>query len=362
MLERFEEALHKQENPTDEKPYEPTLKDILKSKEDSDLFGELLKRENMGDLGNRVAKGELNESDIQELDVQRKDFLGTMEQVKTIKESISDKTIQMYARNSPDLQKAMSLIGKDAYRDIVKEKIERLSITDPDAFNAIHRAVENENNYKEDQHKDLDTRITELCKQKDVDGGKYMEALTIEDETERDAALREVVRGGYGSIRKAFDWMTKGGLSKKSRANLEEQRQYIQNDAQNMRYFQSEVGSFLFALTDNESIREALSKQLIGERSEKQKSEGFSEMKNATRPTPESLQTAWAAFKKEKDGEGDEKWDMLTPERQDNARDDFLRQQKEMYEATAPKSTSFWSSIFGAMFDLFDSFNKAELK
>jgi hypothetical protein len=44
MLEAYEKELDKKEHPADKKPeWDPTLKEILSKKEDSDLFGELLR-------------------------------------------------------------------------------------------------------------------------------------------------------------------------------------------------------------------------------------------------------------------------------------------------------------------------------
>ncbi|MEI6022517.1 MAG: hypothetical protein WCQ32_01585 [bacterium] len=356
MLERFEKALHSQENPTNEKGYEPSLKEVLKKKEDSDLFGELLKREGKINLATRLAKGELTESDIEELDEYRTDFMGSMDRVKTVKESISKELIHAYTRHNSDLQKVISLVGVDEYESIVKDKLARLSITAPDDFEALYRSVESKNDYKDGYYKNLDERVVALCKEKKINPEEYFKAILVEDPDEREEALRTVVRKGYSWFGKATDWLSKGAYSRDDRDTLTDTSRYIFSANDDMRDAQGEVGYFLAALTSNEVIRNAVSKEIIGDPANKEVFEGFSTIKNE-QPTKEKVQLDWNSYKAQvKD------WADLTPDDQDMHRESFLDTQKELYEKQQSKKTSFWSSIFGSFFDLFATINKDSLK
>ena len=149
MLEVYEKEVEKNEGPQSVKPeWEPTLKDILAKKEDSDLFGELLMREGDAELTFRLSKGELKEDDIVELDTRRKEFLSTMEDVKTVKESINEDIINAYTKNNPELQKVVALVGPEAYKNIVKEKMAKLAIQDPDTFRGLFEVVQRKNEFK----------------------------------------------------------------------------------------------------------------------------------------------------------------------------------------------------------------------
>jgi hypothetical protein len=356
MLEAYQKEVEKNEPTKNPKPEEPTLKDILSKKEDSDLFGELLKSEQEVGLTGRLAKGELKDEDIQSLDKYRKEFLGTMERVKTVKESINEDIINLYTKNNPELQKVVSLIGPSAYKDIVKEKIAKLAITDPGAFNSLSEAVERKNEFKDGYFKELDEKVSNLCKEKGISPEKYSKALAITDDGERKKALRGSVREGYNWMQKAGDWISMGSWSKNRIKLMESQKPEIDSALEQMRTHQSSVGEFLAGMTEYDDIRSVLSKELIGDKEEKVPLQGFKESKGGM-PTKESLQKSWDEYKQNMQ----KPWDELTPLRQEKEREAFVEAQKETLIEQNKKKSGFWSSIFEIFSVSFFNSNKAEL-
>ena len=194
MLEAYEKELDKKAIPEAEqvpKWQKTTLKEILSKKEDSDLFGEMLAREGELELSKRMANGELNEEDISTLDRYRlgndadPGFLDTMQEVKIARESITNDVINAYTRNNPELQKVVGLVGLDSYTKIVKDKLARLAIRDPEAFASLSSAVKDKNEFKAGIYAELDEEVTKLCADRKIKPESYMKAMAIEDPKER---------------------------------------------------------------------------------------------------------------------------------------------------------------------------------
>lgn len=357
MLEAYQKEVEKNENPQPIKPeWEPTLKDILGKKEDSELFGELLAREGDITLASRMAKGELTEDDIASLDHHRKGFLSTMEEVKTVKESIGEDVINAYTKSNPELQKVVALVGPVAYKEIIKEKLAKLAIREPDAFRGLSEAVENKNDYKGGYYKELDEKVSALCAEKGIKAEDYLKALALEDGSDRTKAMRGAVREGYNWFQKAGDWVSAGSWSKSRVKLMESQKTEIDSVLEQMRMHQSNVGGFLSGMIENDEIRSAVARDLIGEKEEKKPIPGFKEARGEM-PTKEGVQTKWNAYKETLDKD----WEDFTPARQEKERDKFIEiQNQEMAQRSAQKR-SFWGSIFEIFSQSFFTNNKAEL-
>ncbi len=352
MLEHYEKKEQEQEDPI---KVEPTLKDILSKNEDSFLFGEMMKKEGQEHLSSKIAKGELSEFDIQNLDKYRTDFIEISEKVKVIKESISNDTINAYTKNNPELQKVVGLIGIESYTKLIKEKLASVAIQNPDFLDKLSSSVNRKNSLKIEIYDGLDKEITELCKKKNIKPEEYMNALALKDETEREKELRKTVRNGYNWFQKTGDWLSKGEWSKKRVDLLSSKKEDVDFVMGKMKLHQGELGGLLAGMVGNKDVMDTLSKQLIGENTQDNSKQGFKESKGLL-PKEIDLQNKWGDHKKQIKGG----WDKLTPDQQDLEKEAFLKQQDEMFKKE--NKQGFWGVIFGAIYDSFIKDNKDKLK
>lgn len=364
MLEAYEKELDKKPIPEEEqvpKWQKTTLKEILSKKEDSDLFGEMLGREGDLELSQRMAKGELTEDDIEELDSHRLDFLNTMQEVKVTKESITNDVVNAYTRNNPELQKVVGLVGLDSYREIVKDKLARLAIRDPETFASLSGAVKDKNEFKAGIYKELDEEVTKMCADRGIKAESYLKAMAIEDPKEREKALKAAVKEGWGGWKKAANFLTAGSWASRRTELMGSKKEELDLATEAMKLHRSNIGEFLAGMTDVPEIRSAVSKELIGEKEEKIPLEGFKESKGQM-PTKESLQADWEEYKNNRKKINRVNWEKLTPELQDRERDMFIEAQNKARAEEMKKKTGFWGAIFSIFSESFFTSNKSELK
>ena len=354
MLETYQKQQEHNENPEGQKPaWEPSLKEVLAKPEDSDLFGELLKYNDETDLVAKLTRGELEESDIEGLDRYRKEFLMRKERANTVKESINEDVINAYAKNNPELQKIVALVGPESYKSIVKEKLAGMAMNDPWTFDFLASAVEDQNRFKEDYFNPLDKELEDLCKKKNISPKKYMEALATEDPEDRKKQLRGAVREGYGWFRKAADWVSAGAWSKNRVALMDSRKEDVEAMLEQMRHHQSNVGELVAGLVGNDEIRTNLAKDLVGDKIEREQKMGFREAKGKI-PTTAAFETSWAEYKSTVD------WENITDEDQkEELRKAFMEKQKQAF--TENKKGGFWGSVFSIFLGSFVDKNKGNL-
>lgn len=361
MLEAYEKELDKKGVPEAEqvpKWQKTTLKEILAKKEDSELFGEMLGREGELDLSKRMASGELSEEDINTLDKHRVGFLDTMQEVKLTRESITNDVVDAYTKNNPELQKVVGLIGLDAYRDIVKEKMAKMAIRHPDAFSSLYSAVEGKNEFKNGIYKELDEEVTKLCADRKIKPESYLKAMAIEDPQERAKALKVAVKENWGKWEKAANFLSFGTWASNRAELMGSKKEELDLTTEAMKLHRSNVGEFLAGMTDNDEIRSAVAKEIIGEKEQKVPIEGFNESKGKM-PTKESFQEDWEDYKAMFPFSDDENWEDLSPSKKEEIRDSFIEAKKE---EQAQKKSGFWGSIFEIFSESFFTSNKTELK
>ncbi len=361
MLEAYQKELDKNEVPEEEKvkpEHKKTLKEILGNKEESDIFGEMLAQEGDVELSKRLASGQLTEDDIDELDGHRKSFLDTMEDVKMVKESITNDVVNAYTKNNPELQKVVGLVGLDGYRNIVKEKLARLSIKDPQGFGFLLESVKDKNKFESsDNYKGLDEEVSKLCADRKIKPESYLKAMAIEDPKERSKALKGVVKEGWSNWKKAANVFTFGTWSSRRAELMGSKKEELDLATEVMRKHKADVGEFLAAMTDNDEVRGALAKELIGEKEEKIPVQGFKESKGHM-PTTEGYQNKWSEYKSNLDGV---EWETLSPADQDQHRNNFQQAQQKAFEDANKNKSGFWGSIFATFFTSFLTNNKNNL-
>ncbi len=363
MLEDYQKELDKKEVPPEDqvKPeHKKTLKEILSSKEDSDLFGEMLSRDGDAELSKRMATGALTTEDINYLDNHRKGFLTTMEEAKNVENSIDKDVIDAYTKNNPELQKVVGLVGLDTYKKIVKEKMARMAIKDPGAFKSLSEAVKSKNEFKSGIYKELDKEVTQLCADRNIKPESYLKAVAIEDPKKRAEALKATVKEGWGFWKKVGNGFTAGTWADRRAELMGSKKKELDLTTEAMRKHKGAIGELLAGMADNEEVRGAVAKELIGEKEEKIPIQGFKESKGQM-PTEETFQTNWTEYKKKNIKKG-QKWETLGTDEQDTHRDAFLEAEKNKFSEMNKKKSGFWITIFSAFYDSFQTSNKDNLK
>ena len=356
MLEKYQTEKEKIQNPHVEKGWDPTVKELLSDRENSELFGELLKYNNAPELVSRMSKGELTSSDIDSLDRYRKEYISAMERSDVVIESIDQDTMNEYAKNNEELRKIASLVGPEEYKKIVKDRVKRLSVTDPFVFDELAHKAQNKKDFKEGYYTEFDKELMDLCKKKNIKPEAYMKALAIEDPDERADELRKVVRQGYGMFRKSLDWLSAGGWSKKRVGLLESHKESVDDVTLEMQMYQDGVGQLLAGVVSNKEVMNALSGELVGERQERIEKQSFHEGRNQL-PKEDSYKNTWDAFKKTQASQ----WDTMSDPDKDAVRDSFEKQQRAQYAESRGNKQGFWATVFGALFDAFVTNNRSKL-
>lgn len=360
MLEDYQKELDKKEIPPEDQvkqEHKRTLKDILGNQAESDLFGEMLGREGDLELSKRMAEGKLTTDDISYLDSHRKGFLDTMEEVKNVKESITKDVVDAYTKNNPELQKVVGLVGLDAYRDIVKEKMATMAIRDPEAFKALSEAVKNKNEFKSGDYKELDEEVTKMCADRNIKPESYLKAMAIEDPKERAKALKSSVTEGWSNWKKVGNFFTAGTWSSRRAEFMGSKKTELDLATEVMRNHKGDIGELLAGMTDVPEVRNAVAKELIGEKEAKIPVQGFKESKGQM-PTEEVFQTSWAEYKKKNKLKN---FETMDPNDQDFHRDAFQEAEKNKFSETNKKKSGFWISVFSAFYDSFQTSNRNNL-
>lgn len=331
-----------------------TLAEILQDKKRSHLFGQLLEKSGHDDIAQRMAENNLNEGDIHILEEQRKHFSEKILQAKEIEKFLTKEQVISLARGNPDFEKIVNLVGPEKAIKVFKGKLEDLAITDPDRLEWILAGSQNIDSYKKNgEYKKLEEEVQKMCEKHKINSSEYMDALTIEDVGERNEALRKLVRGKYGFLKKHFDSIA-GSLSFLDVIELGNQKSKIDKSMAELNSRLSDVGSLLaMTYSQNEDMRSAFSHELTGAQNPKEEKFGFSEAK----PKEEDMKKRWKEF--QTTGKFDAS--KLSPADLENRQDQFATQYSKEYKEKN-KDKGFWASIFDAIFEEMLKHKKGTLK
>jgi hypothetical protein len=102
-----------------------TVKEIINNKEQSALLGDMIEHD--GDdtdkeLMSRLVSGKMEATDIDRLEKFRGKFSEKMRDAETIKEEITPELAQEIAKNNPEIQKIVKLVGPEG---IVSKRFKR---------------------------------------------------------------------------------------------------------------------------------------------------------------------------------------------------------------------------------------------
>jgi hypothetical protein len=343
-----------------------TVKEIINNKEQSALLGDMIEHD--GDdtdkeLMSRLVSGKMEATDIDRLEKFRGKFSEKMRDAETIKEEITPELAQEIAKNNPEIQKIVKLVGPEGIAKAVQETIKKMAVTDPEQFKKISKSVETMKSFREGDLKKLDDSVNEFCKKHGVNADEYMKVMAINKFEDRQKALSDLVKsqwsgqGGWGAMKKSLNWLSGDLFSTIRATTLEGNKKREINDAfETLDKHKKKLGSVLGAsIKGNKDLLEALSREIVGT-PKKKEIFGMNDAKKQMLDE-DNFQRGWQKVKN-----NIKNWDTLDEKARDVHRDNYMKQFETDGKAELAKAKGFWALIFGSVFDMmFAGFDKKSL-
>ncbi len=350
ILEQFKKSKDKQaeEEHITPPPEGHTLAEVLQDKNKSHLFGELLRVDGNEDLAVRLAEGKIEKSDINLLEQQRIKFSEKITQSEEIEKLLTTDNMVAFARNHPEFEKIINLIGPEKAIRVIQSQLRDISITDEGRFNRIASAMETYESYRNGEYKAVNDRVEKLCKDKNISPQEYLTALAIEDPAEKEKALKELSNRTYGKFKKAINFVSAGTWAKNTTLEaLKASEGSLETSIDDLNVHQSDIGSALFAsVSGNDQMRNNFFSELVHEKAPAEAKKGFKDAKQESTTFDQGgFDTAWIDFKNKMNYAGS---DAST---QSSLRDNFIDKQKDLCREKNQGNKGFWASIFGAIFE-----------
>ncbi|MFA6077006.1 MAG: hypothetical protein WC735_02940 [Candidatus Paceibacterota bacterium] len=267
-------------------PQGHTLAQVLQDKNKSHLFGKLLERDGDQELASRLAEGKLEESDIALLEEKRLIFSEKIIQAEKIEKLLTKENIIDFARNHPEFEKIINLLGPEKAIKAIQGQLREISITDESRFNGILSAMETLDSYKKGEYKTVNDEVEKICKDNNISPQEYLAVLAIEDPIEKDKKLRELASRVPSELRKTMNWLSRGMVGKGGTFNedvlrgLQSSENSLENSIAQLDLLHQDIGAVLFySVSGNDNMRNALAGELTNEKVQEEPKSGFKEAK-----------------------------------------------------------------------------------
>ena len=348
--EKIEKEEKRKTNPEEEGEI-LTVSEIISDNEKSYLFGEMVKQEG-GDeeVMARLAKGKLEEKDIEILEKHRKVFEKRIRDAEKIKGGITKEMVSEIALQNPEFQKIINLNGPEKAAKIIEGQMNELAVTDNARFLSVYEKIEKSKTFKNEETKRLDDSVKELCKKENVNADEFFKALAITDDSKREDAVRKLVENSWSGTKK----LTAGILlrlnikdsSYESTNNLLNKKAEIDAFYEELDKNKKSIGSALAStIKSNKGMLEALSKGIIGKPTKPENPIGMREAAGSF-PDNESIDEEWEELKKKS------KWDTLDETKKESVRKGFGEKLKKESGEKAKNKKGFWTSILQSLFNI----------
>lgn len=318
----------------------PTLMEILKNHEQSRLFGAYLEEQGEDDLAKKLAAGDLDEANLNQLSGRRKEFLGVLDVTKNLSEKLNIKNIEEVVSSSPELKKIADLVGNDGIHDALTRRLSEMAIRDSERIRKIgDRLAQIETTKKEIAEENK--KIAEICKKYGISEDQYLAAISGGDSH----ALDDIVKSKMGRWSKFKLRMGNTGARKKLHTEAESIKKSTEIEAfiNRLDADLKDLGASLQStLIDNEAAHSVLVGQLRQEKPEQSSPDmSFSEMNNARKG--DVLKKDFEEFKKNNRAHYTPKGGVFD---ETAAMQDFARGYSRN---VAKKKSGFWAKMFGLL-------------
>ncbi len=344
-------------------PQGHTLAEILQDEKRSDVFGKLLIREKQADLAARVAQRELRADDIKLLEQYRLKFSEMITRSEQIGIWLAEKdkdekgnpipgteNIIKFAQSNEDFEQVLNLLSPEKATKAIQGQLEEIAITDEERFNGLAIAMETHKSYLGGEYKKTNDKVEKMCKDGQFTPQEYFAALAIEDPGGKEKALKQLARRSMSGFKKLVDALSPissiGRWANRGVEKLEEAETSLETSFAKLEEMQGEIGQLLFySVAANTDMRNALTRELVGDKTKVEEKSGFGTAKEAGTFDEEAYKTAWETYK---DAEAYDA--TINDYERDQIKDRFINDQKTKYKEKM-KSRSVWGSIFTALFE-----------
>ncbi len=313
------------------------------------------------ELMKRLAEGKLNDGDVDAIEALRADFQNRMDKAEALKENIDSDLIVSMGAESGEWKGILNIVGSEKSLEMVKNQMLELAATNPEAFGILSEKMETMKAFKEGGYKEVDVSIEKMCVEKNIDAGEYLKALAIEKKSDREVALKELVRQSWGDGIMGKFWRAadtalvfangpkKKGFGSEDMKELIKQKGSVEKAIAELDKQKNGIGQFLAAtVKEDPGMREALSRTVMGESVENTSKTLVIESAREVFPDNKAIDGEWDNYKKEIDKKSKIKWDAFSIKEKNKAKDTFSKKLKS--RAQKNSKDGFWAAIFAALF------------
>jgi len=356
IIDSFRKSKDEKKDENKEHPTPPpeghVLVEILQDKKKFGLFSMLLGKDGYGDLALRLVKGELKGDDIGLLEQERLAFSEKLTKSEKIKKLLTKENVIGFARNHPEFEKIINLVGPEKAIKAIQGQLEEISITDENRFDNISDSIQTYDSYKNGKYKEVNDRVEKLCKDKNITPQEYLDALAIKDPKEKEKALKELSKRTYGKFKSTINFISRGKWAKNTTLEgLKTSEISLEDSVAELDNYQRDIGSVLFySISDNDDMRKAMSNELINERTPEKPKTGLGDIKQEIGENTldeDKFGADWEAFKER------EAYGAAYDNEQGALKDKFLSEQKEAYKKKNANvgGKGWWHSFLAILFE-----------
>lgn len=342
-MDQFRKNKEKAEEHETPPPRGQTLAEILSDKNNSHLFGLILEKDNQHDLAGKIASGKLEQDDINALEEYRLKYAEKIAQSERIENLLTEETVIAIARQNPDFAKIVNLVGPKKAIKAIRSQLKETCISDENRFNLIAEPIEIYESYKNGAYKKINEDVEKLCKDNKIKPEEYLKALAIEDEDEKEEALKKLARGQHGGFVSAMRAVFR--VNARLVGKLEGAEASMEDSMAQLDDYKNDIGNVLFSsVNGGEDMRNALARELLSENAPApEKKTGFGDAKKDARFDEVEVDKKWKTFKEAAEYD-------THPEDQEHIKDMFIDEQIKEHEGDPSKKMSFWEHVFSSLF------------
>ncbi|MEK7560839.1 MAG: hypothetical protein AAB539_02685 [Patescibacteria group bacterium] len=245
------------------------LKDVLANERQSDLFGQLLKRDGEMDLSEKMFRKEtFSPEDMNKLANLTRKFETTLEQAEAMRKKVGIDAINRLiaaeeARGGTGTRETFfrnqkTTVGAEGIRDAFLKNLDRLAVENPAHFERIGKSIQNLDGEHETMLK-KDKEFRERAQAWNIKDDELETALGIEDDVDRAEALTKLARsslGFRGWFGRHQDWVDVRAAGLDQKSDIDATLNNI-HGAEDLFRLQ-----FAHVMSDNEFLRAAIGEEM----------------------------------------------------------------------------------------------------
>ncbi|MEN9561142.1 MAG: hypothetical protein RIQ56_415 [Candidatus Parcubacteria bacterium] len=325
--------------PTPSVDPEKTLKAIMGNEKESVLFGKFLAGMGRADLNQNLLSGNLNQTDMDDLNQAREEFFVRKEQVQEVSGGLTEEMVENLVKSNRELEALSRILPTKDIHAMVQRQLEGVAMSDPTVFRDVQMRLQRLQRFEQGAYKDLDRDLEQMCAAAGISSDRYAAILQDRDPARMRSRLAAEVRQNFDAWTSVRDWWYKGGISSSWARSLAGRKGEIDTARADLRINRSILGTALNdALTTNPQMLQMLSSEILGDKQKKDEREsGFRDLRGKM-PTMEGILAEWQKMKPAG-------FNAMNATDQDREREAFLTDYASKAEAALNRGTGFWKGL-----------------